>query len=85
MGFCRPRTAGGRPLVGLEFVEKVLTADSSVRHDRPEQRDAPHLPAPLPSSSSWATVLAGRQPVVVDVGPVVITPFIPLLYEHMFV
>jgi hypothetical protein len=23
---CRPRAAGGRPLAGLEFVEKVLTA-----------------------------------------------------------
>jgi hypothetical protein len=24
-GCCRPRAAGGRPLAGLEFVEKLLT------------------------------------------------------------
>jgi hypothetical protein len=25
--YCRPRAAGGRPLAGLEFVEKLLTTN----------------------------------------------------------
>jgi hypothetical protein len=30
-GRCRPRAAGGRPLAGLEFVEKLLTRHSKDR------------------------------------------------------